>query len=172
MDPFEKPPVVQILQSFPTFYETRMFITVFTRWNQSVPSHPMSLKSISILPTFLRLGLRSDVFWFSHRTPICRFLRPIRTTCPAHLILFYLLILIMLGEEYKLRSFSLCSFLQPAVTSSSFGPNILLSALFLNIFSLCSSLNVRDQVTQAYRTTIIFILLDSRREDKRFWNEW
>ena len=30
---------------------------------------------------------------------------------------------------------------------ATFGPNIFLSTLFLNTFSLCSSLNVRDQVS-------------------------
>jgi hypothetical protein len=39
----------------------------------------------------------------------------------------------------------LCSFLHPPVTSSLFGPNILLSTLFSYTPSLCSSLNVRDQ---------------------------
>jgi hypothetical protein len=47
---------VQPLKSFPTFQGTRMFITVFTRaihWSlswakliQSIPSHPISLKSV------------------------------------------------------------------------------------------------------------------------------
>jgi hypothetical protein len=56
----EKPPVVQLLKNFPTFYGTRRFITVFTRalhwslsWARS-PSHPNSLKSILILFTHLR----------------------------------------------------------------------------------------------------------------------
>jgi hypothetical protein len=52
----------------------------------------------------------------------------------------------MFGEEDKLWSSSLCSFLQSPATSSLFGPNILLGTPFSNTFSLCSSLNVRDQV--------------------------
>jgi hypothetical protein len=47
-------------------------------------------------------------------------------TCPAHLILLALITLTILGEEYKPCSSSLCSLLQPPVTSSLFGPNILL----------------------------------------------
>jgi hypothetical protein len=42
----------------------------------------------------------------------------------------------MLAVEYKLWSSSLCSFLQPAVTSSFYGPNILLITVFSNTFSL------------------------------------
>jgi hypothetical protein len=40
------------------------------------------------------------------------------------------------GEEYKLWSSSLCSFLQSPVTSSLFGSNILPSTLFSNTLSL------------------------------------
>jgi phosphate starvation-inducible membrane PsiE len=72
------------------------------------------------------------------------------------------------------------NFLQPPVTSSLLGRNILLSTLFSNTLNLCSSLYVRDQVPHSYKTTdkitvsyiLIFEFLDSRREDKRFWTAW
>jgi hypothetical protein len=68
----EKLPIVQPLKNFPAFYGTRKFITAFTRalhWSlslarsiQSIPSHPISLRSILILSTHLRLGLPSGIF--------------------------------------------------------------------------------------------------------------
>jgi hypothetical protein len=51
---------------------------------------------------------------------------PIRPTCPAHLFLLNLLILIILGEEYKSLCSSLHSPLLPLViTFLLFRPNIL-----------------------------------------------
>jgi hypothetical protein len=50
-----------------------------------------------------------------------------------------LIILIILGEEYKLWKSPLCCFLQPPVTSSLLDPNTLLSTLFFDALSLCSS---------------------------------
>ena len=42
--------------------------------------------------------------------------------------------------------------------------------------SLCSALNVTDQVSQQYKTTrkitILYIVIYFKREDKRFWIEW
>ena len=59
-------------------------------------------------------------------------------------------------------------------------PNISLSTLFSNTLSLCSSLNVTDQVSHSYRTTgkvivlyiTVFIALDTSPQDSRFRTEW
>jgi hypothetical protein len=56
----------------------------------------------------------------------------------------------------------LCNFFHSPVTSSLFGPYILLRTLFSNTLSLCSSLNARDQVLHPYETTgRIMVLYDS-----------
>jgi hypothetical protein len=110
----EKLPIEQPLKNFPEFCRTPRFITVFTRaldWSlswarsiQSIPSHPVYLRSILILSTHLRLRLPSGLFPPRFLTNILyAFLfSPIRATCPAHLILLDLLNLIMFGEENKL----------------------------------------------------------------------
>jgi hypothetical protein len=88
-----------------------------------------------------------------------------RTTCPAHLILLALITLTILGEEYKPCSSSLSSFLQPPVTSSLVGPNILICTLFSNTLNLCSSLYVRDQVSHPYKTTGKIIVLSYDKDE-------
>jgi hypothetical protein len=65
--------------------------------------------------------------------------------CPSHPL--DLIILTISDQKYKLWSSSLCNFLHCLVTSSPSHTNILLSSLFSNTLNLCSSLNVRNQVS-------------------------
>jgi hypothetical protein len=105
--------------------------------------------------------LWSFLFWLSHQKPrsILRLVHAYYMPCPSHSPWLHLLIIH--SDEYKLRSSSLCSFLQPPITSSLFSPTILLSTLFSN--TLCSSLNVKDQVSHPYRTAgksiVLFIII-------------
>jgi hypothetical protein len=78
-------------------------VPILSQIIQFIPSHPISLRSILVLSTHLRLGLPSGLsFWLSHQHYICVPILPIHATCPAHLILLHLIILIILEEEYKL----------------------------------------------------------------------
>jgi hypothetical protein len=124
--------------------------------NQTNPVHTTpSLKNKIRLNVIhpLRLDLLSGITLsgFSISSLFAVF-SPIQSTCPTHLIHLDLIILIILGVEYKSCSSSVCSFLHSSVTASLFGPNILLSNLYSNTPSLCSSLNVRDHMSHQYRT--------------------
>jgi hypothetical protein len=143
--------------------------TVITRlsslsWDRLI--QPLSLRSILISPTHILVCLMIS---FLMSFP------PISYMYSSHLLLLDLITLIIL-EEYKLWSFSLGSFLQPTI-SSLLGPDIL-SILFSNTLSLCSTLNFRDQISHPYRTTgkiivsyiCTFTILD-KRQVKRFWTE-
>jgi hypothetical protein len=109
-----------------------------------------------MLSIHLRLSLFSGLSNFSINILYAVFFLLIRATCPAHPSLLHLVTVLILSKEYKLWSSSLCSFLQPPVTSSLLGQNIPLSALFSNNLSLCSFLNVRDHVLHSYKNRQIY----------------
>jgi len=53
-----------------------------------------------------------------------------RHSCPEHLSLFDLIIVIIFGQSVRIMNSSLLIFFQPHATSSLLDPNILLSTLF------------------------------------------
>ena len=106
-------------------------------------SHFLKIHLNIILPSMPGFPQWSLSFRFPHQNPVCPLLSPIHTTFPAHLILLNFITQMILGEEYRSLSSSLCSFLHSPITLSLLGPNIL-NTLFSNTLSLCSSLNVSD----------------------------
>ena len=105
---------------------------------------PRFVRSILILYFHLSLGTPSDLF--PSKTLYASLLSPICATCPANLI-FLDLITRMISSEYRSYSSWLCSLFHSPVTSSLLGSNILLSTLFSDSLSLCSSVNVTHQIS-------------------------
>ena len=182
----------KLVKKFHTIYGIRGFITAFTSarhlslsWAtsiQSVPSHRTSWRFILIL-----VPIYAWVFQmvsFPQTPPPKTLYTPlfshIRATYSAYLFLLDLIIRKVFGGEYRSLSSSLCSFLHFVATLSFLDPNIFLTTLFSNTLSLSSSLSLSDQVSHPYKTKVkiinlyilIFILLVSNVEDKRFCIEW
>jgi hypothetical protein len=172
-----------VTQSFQNiFFGTRRFIIVFTRarywslswarWIQHISSHLISLRLILIFSYNLRRGLSSSLFpsGFPTKETVCIPPRPMRATFFAHPLLNdsnYT------WQTVQIMKLFIMQFPQSSITLSLFGPNILLSILVSNTLRLCSSLNVRDQVSHPYKTTgkiiflHIFIFYSFRQQMKR-----
>jgi len=104
------PPLVPILDQLdPAYVPTSHFLK--THLNIILLSTPWSSKCF--------------LSGFSTNTLYILLLSPIRATCPAHFILLNLITRTILGEEYRLLSSSLCSFLHSHFSLSHLGPNIL-----------------------------------------------
>jgi hypothetical protein len=126
-------------QEIPAFYDARRFITLsWSSWIQTTSLLHISLTSVLTLFYHLSLGLPSFICSPGFRTKILYafLISFIRATCPVHLILFDLIILIMCREVWKLWSSSLWNSPYPPVTSFLLVSNILLITLFSNALSL------------------------------------
>jgi len=148
---------------------------------RSIPyptSHFLKIHLNIFLPSRPESSIWSFDLRFTQQNPAYASPLPIRATCPANLILPDFITRIILGEQYRSLSSSLCSFLHSPVTTSLLVPYIL-NTLFSYPLRLRYSLNVSDQVSHPYKTTgkiillyiLIFQFLDSKLEDNRFCTE-
>jgi hypothetical protein len=105
---------------------------ILTQFN---PSHIMSVRSILILPSHLRLGLQRDLLlWGFQAKPLYTLLSSVvRVTWFKY-------------HNNISRSSSLCNF-------PNLGPNVLLSTPFSDTLSLCSSISMRDRILNLHRKT-------------------
>jgi len=107
----------------------------------SLVSNPSQMNPVHTLRSTLIishvcLSFPSGLFTWGFRTKIFMHFSSLPCMLHAWLILLYLIILIIIGKEYKLWSTLLCSFLQPPTIFSLLGRNILLSTLFSSTKSM------------------------------------
>ena len=127
------------------------------------PSHFLEIHFSINLPSMPGSSKWSHSIRFPHQIPVCTTSLDHRCYVPAHLILLDLITWIIFGDKYTSLNTSLCSLFHSPVTWYLLGPNNLLSFLFYNNLSLCSTLIVSNQVSHSYKTTgktiVLYILI-------------
>jgi hypothetical protein len=111
--------------SHPSFYGSYSFITVFKKARQPLPIQNQMNPNYTTHPDLPMTHFITD--------PIHGKI-PMRATCPVHLFILDLIIIIIFSEQCNLL---LCIFLQNLVTSSNIGPNIPLSTHSLCTVKIC-----------------------------------
>jgi len=142
-----KPNGAQLVKKFPAFMEPEISLphsqvpstSSYPEPDQSSPSPSSYFLKIDL--NVILLSTPGSSKWsvslrFTHKNPVRTCPLPIHATFSVHLIPVDLITRIIFGEDYRLLSSSLCSFLHSLVTPSLLGPIILLSTLFSNTLSL------------------------------------
>lgn len=136
--------------------------------------HPISSRSISILPSTLCSHLPSGLFP-SDSKPSTHHSSP---TCLTHLLIHNMITLQISDEECRSWSSSLCNFTQPLVTSCIIGPKFLFVPCFPSPVSY--SINMTEQVSHPSKTqaNLLFCMYQSLHivikdgTTKQSWPEW
>lgn len=158
----EKTAVPMLVKIFPTQDGNQRFTMAFTSPTITIliqmnPAHALPNECFKIHINIILPSMPKAFKWplssaFLTETWYAPPLSSVSATCPTHLILLEMITQIF-GRQYKSFSSSTCSFLQYPVNSCILCPNIFHSTIFLNTFSLCSSIKVRDQVLHSYKAT-------------------
>ena len=102
---YKSPPLVPILSRIIPEHAIAFYFIIYFFF----------LKSI-MLPSTPRSSKFSCSFRFSYQNSVCSSLPATYAVYPAHLIILHLITWIILDEEFKSWSFSVCSFVQSHVT--------------------------------------------------------
>jgi hypothetical protein len=111
----EIPNILYNQKAYYRVHKALQLVPILSRWIQSIPPPPVSLRSLLILFSHICLGLPSGLLHsgFPTKTLPAFLGSPRCATCSANLKLLNLIILITFGEKYKLWTYSWCIFLHP-----------------------------------------------------------